>query len=67
MELVLNPNMAKIQAVGERGDLSGDAPTSAPGMPMWVKVFVGIGILVLILVVVLLIFGGNQHGPRQHF
>lgn len=36
---------------------------AATGMPMWVKVFVGIGI-VAIVGVALLVAGG--HGPWQH-
>jgi hypothetical protein len=36
-----------------------------PGTPRWVKIF-GIIALVLVLLVVIMIFLGDNHGPRRH-
>lgn len=42
------------------------ADDSAPAMPHWVKVFIGIITVVLVMLVLLKIIGGGGHGPRRH-
>ncbi len=37
-----------------------------PGMPGWVKAFIGVGLALLVLVAVMLLAGGGGHGPSRH-
>ncbi|HEU4747143.1 MAG TPA: hypothetical protein VFS56_01485 [Gemmatimonadaceae bacterium] len=41
------------------------ADDSAPGMPRWVKTFIGIIVVVLVMLVFLKIIGGGGHGPGR--
>ena len=42
------------------------ADGSAPAMPRWVKMFLGIIVVFLVLLVLLKVIGGGGHGPRRH-
>ena len=60
----MNEERQQRAAAAAGSTTSGRRPATGPGIPRWVKLFIGVAALLAVLLVVGLLAGG--HGPGRH-